>query len=261
MDSKLVVEQMSGRWKIKHPDMKPLALQAQRLAAGLSARSATPGSRGSATSTPTGSPTRPWTPPPKAGTWAPSTAAATPRAGPAHRHRRPRAGRPTAEPTTTLLLRHGETALSGERRFAGRGDIPLTDTGLRPGPRRRRRPRRRGASTLIVTSPLQAGPADRRRRSPQRHRRPGRGPRTACARPTSATGRATPSPRSGERWPAELDAWLADPSAAPPGGESFDATSNRVRTARDKLLVRHREQTVAGRVARDTDQDARPAGP
>jgi broad specificity phosphatase PhoE/ribonuclease HI len=31
MDSKLVVEQMSGNWKIKHPDMKPLALQANRL--------------------------------------------------------------------------------------------------------------------------------------------------------------------------------------------------------------------------------------
>ncbi len=30
MDSKLVVEQMSGRWKIKHPDMKPLALEANR---------------------------------------------------------------------------------------------------------------------------------------------------------------------------------------------------------------------------------------
>ena len=30
MDSKLVVEQMSGRWKIKHPDMRQLALQAQR---------------------------------------------------------------------------------------------------------------------------------------------------------------------------------------------------------------------------------------
>jgi probable phosphoglycerate mutase len=28
MDSKLVVEQMSGRWKIKHPSMKPLATQA-----------------------------------------------------------------------------------------------------------------------------------------------------------------------------------------------------------------------------------------
>ena len=32
MDSKLVVEQMSGRWKIKHPDMRPLALEAQALA-------------------------------------------------------------------------------------------------------------------------------------------------------------------------------------------------------------------------------------
>ncbi|MER5830160.1 reverse transcriptase-like protein, partial [Streptomyces sp. NPDC002130] len=31
MDSKLVIEQMSGRWKIKHPDMKPLAAQAARV--------------------------------------------------------------------------------------------------------------------------------------------------------------------------------------------------------------------------------------
>jgi probable phosphoglycerate mutase len=29
MDSKLVVEQMSGRWKIKHPDMKALAMKAR----------------------------------------------------------------------------------------------------------------------------------------------------------------------------------------------------------------------------------------
>ncbi len=32
MDSKLVVEQMSGRWKIKHPDMRPLAAEAKQLA-------------------------------------------------------------------------------------------------------------------------------------------------------------------------------------------------------------------------------------
>ncbi|MGW3114110.1 bifunctional RNase H/acid phosphatase [Streptomyces sp. NPDC001091] len=31
MDSKLVVEQMSGRWKIKHPDMKPLATEARSI--------------------------------------------------------------------------------------------------------------------------------------------------------------------------------------------------------------------------------------
>lgn len=32
MDSKLVIEQMAGRWKVKHPDMKPLAAKAQSLA-------------------------------------------------------------------------------------------------------------------------------------------------------------------------------------------------------------------------------------
>lgn len=31
MDSKLVVEQMSGRWKIKHPDMRTLAVRASKI--------------------------------------------------------------------------------------------------------------------------------------------------------------------------------------------------------------------------------------
>jgi ribonuclease H / adenosylcobalamin/alpha-ribazole phosphatase len=35
MDSKLVVEQMSGRWQIKHPDMRPLAAKARQAAAAL----------------------------------------------------------------------------------------------------------------------------------------------------------------------------------------------------------------------------------
>lgn len=34
LDSKLVVEQMSGRWKIKHPDMAALAAQARELLTG-----------------------------------------------------------------------------------------------------------------------------------------------------------------------------------------------------------------------------------
>jgi probable phosphoglycerate mutase len=34
MDSKLVVEQMSGRWKIKHPDMAELAAEARQLLTG-----------------------------------------------------------------------------------------------------------------------------------------------------------------------------------------------------------------------------------
>jgi ribonuclease HI len=32
MDSKLVIEQMAGRWKIKHPSMRPLAVAARALA-------------------------------------------------------------------------------------------------------------------------------------------------------------------------------------------------------------------------------------
>ena len=55
MDSKLVVEQMSGNWKIKHPEMKPLALAA---AGSPPSARRTPGSRVSRTSTPTGSSTR-----------------------------------------------------------------------------------------------------------------------------------------------------------------------------------------------------------
>ena len=37
MDSKLVVEQMAGRWRIKHPDMRELALQARDVVAEITA--------------------------------------------------------------------------------------------------------------------------------------------------------------------------------------------------------------------------------
>ena len=36
MDSKLVVEQMSGRWKVKNPDMAELNRQARQMASGFS---------------------------------------------------------------------------------------------------------------------------------------------------------------------------------------------------------------------------------
>jgi len=38
MDSKLVVEQMSGRWKIKHPDMAELAAEARGVLIGTPVR-------------------------------------------------------------------------------------------------------------------------------------------------------------------------------------------------------------------------------
>lgn len=39
MDSRLVVEQMRGLWKIRHPNMKPLALRAGQLLASFPRRS------------------------------------------------------------------------------------------------------------------------------------------------------------------------------------------------------------------------------
>ena len=56
MDSKLVVEQMSGRWKIKHEDMKRLAAEAQALAVPAALAASTPLTPAAAitTDTPTG---------------------------------------------------------------------------------------------------------------------------------------------------------------------------------------------------------------
>ena len=38
---------------------------------------------------------------------------------------------PTADPTTTILLRHGDTQLSPEHRFSGLRDLPLSANGIR----------------------------------------------------------------------------------------------------------------------------------
>ena len=47
-----------------------------------------------------------------------------------------------------------------------------------------------------------------------------------------------------QKWPRELDAWLASTAVAPPYGESFDATATRVRQARDRVLASYGGQTV-----------------
>ena len=47
---------------------------------------------------------------------------------------------------------------------------------------------------------------------------------------------------AGERWPAELAAWMASPDAAPPDGESFAMVALRVLAAQDRLLAAHRHE-------------------
>ena len=144
--------------------------------------------------------------------------------------------------TTTVLLRHGETPLSGERRFAGRGHIPLTDAGLEQAAAAAARLAARGGIDLIVTSPLE------------------RARQTADA-VAAATGVPVVvgdgwmetdfgeweglSQAEAERgWPGQMAAWLNDTGAAPPGGESFAATSDRVLKALDSLLTEQAGATV-----------------
>jgi ribonuclease H / adenosylcobalamin/alpha-ribazole phosphatase len=248
MDSKLVVEQMTGRWQIKHPALKPLAAQASELSrrlghisyqwvprarnthadrlANQAMDSAAAGNDGRDAGHGGGtgrSASKGFSDP---GVRGPRPA---PRPGPgwnaAHR-----------EPVTTVLLRHGETPLSGERRFAGRGDIPLTETGQRQAQAAAERVAARAGIKLIVTSPLQRA----------------RVTAEAVAAATGAPVRVDDGwmetdfgeweglsfAEAMQRWPDELAAWSKDTSVAPPGGESFAATTRRVLPALDRVLDR-----------------------
>jgi ribonuclease H / adenosylcobalamin/alpha-ribazole phosphatase len=144
--------------------------------------------------------------------------------------------------TTTVLLRHGETPLSVERRYAGRGDIPLTAIGLEQAAAAAARLAARGGLDLIVTSPL------------RRTRQTADAVAAATGVPlVVGDGWAETdfgewegfSHAEAERgWPEQMAAWLSDTGAAPPGGESFAATSDRVLAALDTLLAEHAGSTV-----------------
>jgi broad specificity phosphatase PhoE/ribonuclease HI len=259
MDSKLVVEQMSGRWKIKDPNLRSLARSAQDEVRRLGRVSYT------------------WVPRAR-NAHADRLAnqamdAAAQKAGQGGRERDKRDGpgstskdsaksedaepRDAAVPaparatgwgpargqaTTTLLLRHGQTPMSAERRFAGRGDIPLTEEGERQAEAAAGRLAARGGIDVIVTSPL-----------------------LRARRTAEAAARATGAPleveddlvetdfgkwegltfaEASQRWPDELKDWLVHPDVAPPGGESFAAVGQRVHAALDRLLVTHRSRTL-----------------
>jgi broad specificity phosphatase PhoE/ribonuclease HI len=244
MDSKLVVEQMSGRWQIKHPDMKPLAAEAKALVATL---------------------------PRVRFTWIPRESnkhadrLANEAMDAAARGQVWRAGGDTGTrdaaddfleqaepakpgwtdapgvPTTLMLLRHGQTQLSVDKKFSGIGDPVLTDLGLAQAAAAADRLASSGA-TAVISSPLS------------------RAHQTASAvaarlgldvevdegfRETDFgdwEGYSFGEIRT--KWPQELNAWLADSAVAPPFGESFDATTTRVRAARDRLLANHGGERV-----------------
>lgn len=279
MDSKLVVEQMSGRWKIKHPDMKPLAAEAARIlpasavtyewipreknkhADRLANEAMDAGKRGKqwepSASTAALDTTRPSLAsalPPVSGP--PGDAAAGAAKARAALASRPAAASPSAPqvgwaaapdlgtPATFVLLRHGETALTPEKRFSGSGgsDPELSAAGRHQAECIARSLAARGTVEEIVSSPL------RRCRETA----------AAVAARLGLEVRIEEGLREAdfgawegltfaevrERYGPDLDAWLGSAKAAPTGGESFAEATRRVSATRDRLTTRYAGRTV-----------------
>jgi len=144
-------------------------------------------------------------------------------------------------PTTTLLLRHGQTALSTERRFAGRADIPLTKEGVTQAGLAARALARAGVE-VVISSPLQ-----RARHSAEAVAQVTGAPLIVFEEFAEADFGAWEGLTFGEaskQWPDELNAWMTSPDAAPPDGESFAMVALRVLQGLDRLLTEHRHQTA-----------------
>ncbi|MCI3930355.1 bifunctional RNase H/acid phosphatase [Streptomyces sp. AN091965] len=323
MDSKLVVEQMSGRWKIKHPDMKPLAAEAAAVlpraqvtyqwipreknkhADRLANEAMDAGKRGeqwspSASTADLRAASRaaaePAGPPGDAAAGAAKARAAlagatgkaaagavavadavaadvraahsvaagdsatsgtatsgTATSGTATSG----AGADTANPpvgwaapadlgapATFVLLRHGETPLTPEKRFSGSGgsDPSLSDAGREQAVRVAAALAARGTVQAVVSSPLLRCQETARtvaaRLGLDVELEPG-------LRETDfGAWEGLTFAEARERYPDELTAWLASPNVAPPGGESFAEVTSRVSAARDRLQAAYAGRTV-----------------
>jgi ribonuclease H / adenosylcobalamin/alpha-ribazole phosphatase len=145
-------------------------------------------------------------------------------------------------PTTTLLLRHGQTPLSAERRFAGRGDIPLTELGLDQAAAAAAALAERGGIDLVLTSPLLRA----RQTADAVAQRTGvpLAVDDDLAETDFGSWEGMSFAEVMAQCPAELAAWMADADVAPPGGESFAAVAKRVDAALDRLLNAYQGQTV-----------------
>lgn len=244
MDSKLVVEQMSGRWKIKHPAMRPLAMQAQGLAPFGTRYTWVPRAQNKAADRlvnealdgkrdatgPLGAAAR----------------AVAPVTEPAEAAPAPRGWGEGTEVTTLVLVRHGSTAATGRKLFSGGlsgADPSLSDEG--------RAQVRATADWLaaladsvdaLVTSPVRRAVETAQVLGERWGRRPVEEPGLAEMDFGSWEGLTFAEVR--QRQPAQLDAWLGDPTAPAGGGESFAHLAARVREARDRLLAAHRGRTV-----------------
>ena len=252
MDSKLVVEQMSGRWKIKHASMKPLALEANRLApfgttytwmpreqnkhADRLANEALDGTRAGVTVPDSEdepeslieeieSPSEQAQGEPRTRGWSPSS-------GP---------------PTTLVLVRHGVTAHTTEKRFSG--GLASANPGLSDEGRDQIRSVASWLSPLadrvdaVVTSPVR-----RTRESAEILAEALRHPlqeEPGFAEMEFGAWDGLTFAEVAEKHQADLDAWLGSLDTAPGGtGESFRSVEERVLAGLQRLLDDHAGKTV-----------------
>jgi ribonuclease H / adenosylcobalamin/alpha-ribazole phosphatase len=219
MDSKLVIEQMAGRWQIKHPSIRPLAAEAAALAGGFR------------------SVTFQWVPRER-------NQAADALANKAMDAAPPRWDPPTEPATRFILIRHGQTALTAEGRYSGRGDVPLSERGETQAMQTARRVASLAPVAAVFSSPLS------------------RCTRTAAliAEQLDPPPDVTVEPDLIEcdfgQWegltfaevrqkdPAGLNAWLRSTSVPPAGGESFEHVAGRVRRAMGRLRSSWPGQTI-----------------
>lgn len=242
MDSKLVVEQMSGRWKVKHPDMIPLARQAAEVARGFShveyrwvprAQNAHADRLANEAMDAAAA---------EDSEQARSETVEVP--GPETKSQ----GGPgwtgaVGTPARLLLLRHGQTQLSVERRYSGRGDHELTPEGRRQARLAAERlSRQRGRIAAVISSPLA-----RARQTAE-----------AVAEPLGLDVRVHDGlietdfgewegltfTEASARDPELFQRWMSDTSVAPPGGEPFDEVARRVEKAKDELVADYASANV-----------------
>ncbi|MBA2948747.1 bifunctional RNase H/acid phosphatase [Streptomyces himalayensis] len=148
-------------------------------------------------------------------------------------------------PATLVLLRHGETPLTREKRFSGSGgsDPALSDAGRAQADRVAAALAARGTIQAVVSSPL------RRCRETAGIVATRLGLEVSIEEGLRETdfgaweGLTFAEVR--DRYPDDLNAWLASAKAAPTGGgESFAAVTRRVAATRDKLITAYRGRTV-----------------
>jgi len=238
MDSKLVVEQMSGRWKIKHPDMQKLALQAQQLARRM------------------GSVRYTWVPRAQNGA-ADALANSAMDGRPVHRDAAAEPvtiedsvgggqSQPAAEPkpvvtTLTHLLRHGQTEHTPERRFSGSSDLPLSELGRAEAWAAARSLKVRGIDA-IVSSPL------------RRCRETAAAAADVLGLPVQVDDdlreldfgewEGLTRDEAMGRNPLALRRFFEATDVRAPGGESIAEVSTRVARARQRILREHAGETV-----------------